>query len=85
MTDKLAIALLTILALPVLGASQHPKDDPRAQSIPSFATIEISLIGAPGINDERSYWEVAYEVRLASGAAIWDWHKRNEASGGRRG
>jgi hypothetical protein len=48
---------------------QKLKSQPPAPKIPTAATIEIVLLTAPGINDEGSKWEIAYELRIINEAA----------------
>ena len=39
-----------------------------SQEVPKAATIEIVLLRAPGIDDEGSQWEIAYEFRITNEA-----------------
>jgi hypothetical protein len=48
---------------------QKPKGQPPAPKIPTAATIEIVLLTAPGIDDEGSKWEIAYELRIINEGA----------------
>jgi hypothetical protein len=40
-----------------------------AREVPKLATIEVVLLTAPGIDDEGSKWEIAYEFRITNEAA----------------
>jgi hypothetical protein len=59
-----------VLLLASNNLPQKLKGQPPAQKIPTAATIEIVLLTAPGIDDEGSKWEIAYEFRITNEAAI---------------
>ncbi|MDQ1707434.1 MAG: hypothetical protein QOJ88_645 [Pyrinomonadaceae bacterium] len=70
-----AAAILFLVAGSGLG--EPTKGPPIPWEIPKTATIEIVLVNTPGINDEGSRWEIAYEFRIASEAALWQvWKER---------
>jgi hypothetical protein len=55
---------------------------PVSQEIPKTATVEIVLLRAPGISDEGSRWEIAYEFRIADQATRWQaWKQRKLKTG----
>jgi hypothetical protein len=75
--NKLGLGRLTlffscvgVLLLAGNALPQKPKGQPPAPEIPTAATIEIVLLTSPGINDEGSQWEIAYEFRVSNEAAI---------------
>jgi len=77
MRKQLIISVLTMLVSAFACAAQS--ENLRRQTVPTSATIEIALVDAPGITDYESHWQAAYEIGIASDAAIWDAHKRNES------
>jgi hypothetical protein len=52
-----------------------------SQEVPKAATVEVVLLSAPGINDEGSQWEIAYEFRITNEAALWEAHKQEKSQG----
>ena len=71
-----------ILLLVTNGLSQESKSGQLpSQQVPKSATIEIVLLKAPGIDDEGSRWEIAYEFRLSNEAAIFEAHKQEKSQG----
>jgi hypothetical protein len=89
MTKVFLFAFLSVLLLAAPGFTQQTeKASNSGRSIPTYATIEIVLVDAPGINIEESRWNITYEIRIASDAALWESHKRNttnDSSGERVG
>ena len=64
------LGCIGVFLLVTNGWSQEPKaGQSPAQQIPRAATIEIVLLTAPGIDDEGSKWEIAYEFRITNEAA----------------
>jgi hypothetical protein len=57
---------------------------PISHEIPKTATVEIILLGAPGINDEGSRWEIAYEFRIANQATCYEAWKQGKFKDGSR-
>lgn len=55
---------------------------PPAQEVPKIATVEI-MLNAPGIASPESNWEIAYELRLASDAVLWQASKQRQNGNGR--
>jgi hypothetical protein len=78
MREQPIISLLTMLLSAFACAAQS--GNPRRQPVPTSATIEIALVAAPGITAYESHWQAAYEIGIASDAAIWDAHKRTESA-----
>lgn len=56
-----------------------------SQEVPKSATVEIVLLSAPGIDDEGSKWEIAYEFRIineaANEAAFFEARKQGKPQG----
>jgi hypothetical protein len=56
-----------------------------SREVPKAAIVEIVLLRAPGIDDEGSQWEIAYELRMttaaASEAAYFEARKRGKSQG----
>jgi hypothetical protein len=66
----LYIGCIGVLLLVTNGLSQELKSGQLpSQEIPNAATVEIVLLTAPGISDEGSKWEIAYEFRIINEAA----------------
>jgi len=72
MIKILSLSFATIL---FLAASSTPsnllKSVQASQEIPKAATVRITLVNAPGINNEGSRWEIAYELRIINQADDW--------------
>jgi len=66
----LCAAFLSILLFAVGSFSQVKKEESNAAL--KTATIKITLLDLPGANLEKSKWEVAYELRIASGKELSD-------------
>ena len=67
---RLFIGCIALLLLVTNGLSQELKSGQLpSQEIPKAATVEIVLLTAPGIDDEGSKWEIAYEFRITNEAA----------------
>ena len=83
MIKILSLSFATIL---FLAASSTPsnllKSVQASQEIPKAATVRITLVNAPGINDEGSRWEIAYELRIINQAAEWQAWKQGKFKGG---
>jgi hypothetical protein len=66
----LYIGCIGIVLLVTNGLSQELKSGQLpSQQVPKAATVEIVLLNAPGIDDEGSQWEIAYEFRITNEAA----------------
>lgn len=66
----LLIGCIGVILLVTNGRSHEVKPAQLpSQQVPTAATIEIVLLTAPGINDEGSQWEIAYEFRITNEAA----------------
>lgn len=80
------ILSLGIAAILFLAASSVPGNllasAPASQELPKAATVKIVLVNAPGINDEGSRWEIAYQLRIANQATAWDAWKQKKLAGG---
>nr|MBA2621693.1 hypothetical protein [Acidobacteriota bacterium] len=66
----LSAAFLTVLLFAVGGFSQVKKEDSNAAL--KAATLKITLLDLPGLNLEKSKWELAYELRIASEKELFD-------------
>jgi hypothetical protein len=66
----LLTAFLTVLLFAVGGFSQIKKEDSNAAL--KAATLKITLLDLPGLNLEKSKWELAYELRIASEKELFD-------------
>ncbi len=66
----LLAAFLTVLLFAVAGFSQVKKVD--SSTWLKAATIKITLLDLPGVNLEKSKWELAYELRIASEKELFD-------------
>ena len=64
----LLFSYVGMLLLVCNSMAQNQKSGPP-QRIPTAATVEIVLLTAPGIDDEGSKWEIAYEFRIINEAA----------------
>jgi hypothetical protein len=87
MIKKLSLSLVAILFLAGGNVPGNPLARlPTPQAIPRAATVEIVLLKAPGINDEGSRWEIAYEFRIINQADDWQAWKQGKfkAGGGER-
>lgn len=83
MTSILSSSLAAILFLTASGAPDNLRAGVRtSQEVPKAATVRIFLTKAPGINDEGSRWEIAYEFRIASQAAEWEAFKKRKSKDG---
>ena len=67
---SLLFSCVGVLLLAGNTLPQKLKGQPPAPKIPTAATIEIVLFTAPGIDDEGSKWEIAYEFRITNEADI---------------
>lgn len=65
----LFIGCIGVLLLVTNGLSQESSGQLPSQEVPKAATIEIVLLTGPGVNDEGSKWEIAYEFRITNEAA----------------
>lgn len=74
---RATIAILVLPGIPFRHAQAGLQD--RRQS-PKAAVVEVVLTGAPGIDDEGSQWEIAYEFRLADEKLLWQ--RRSDLKGG---
>jgi hypothetical protein len=85
MIRLLSLSLVGILFLAAAGAPTNPRASARtSQVIPRAATVKIVLLKAPGINDEGSRWEIAYELRIANEATLWNSRKDLKAGSEKR-
>jgi hypothetical protein len=66
----LSAAFLTVLLFAVGGFSQVKKEGSNAAL--KAATLKITLLDLPGVNLEKSKWELAYELRIASEKELFD-------------
>ncbi|MDQ1640209.1 MAG: hypothetical protein QOF62_3548 [Pyrinomonadaceae bacterium] len=78
MIKRLSLSLAATLFLAAGSLpGKHAAALPIPPEIPKTATVEIVLLNAPGINDAGSNWEIAYEFRIATEAALWQvWKER---------
>lgn len=83
MIKLLSLTLAAILLLGVGGAPGNLRAKmPASQEPPKAATVKIILLKAPGINDEGSRWEIAYEFRIANEITLWEAWKQRKSKGG---
>jgi hypothetical protein len=65
---------IAILLLATNGLSQNARG--RQQSLsekaPTSAIIEVALVNAPGINDESSKLEIAYQLRITNESTFYE-------------
>lgn len=67
---SLFIGCIGVLLLVTSGLTQEFKSGQLpSHKAPKAATIEVVLLKAPGIDDEGSQWEIAYEFRIVNEAA----------------
>jgi len=66
----LCAAFLSVLIFAVSGFAQAKKEESNAAL--KAATIKITFLDLPGIADEKSKWELAYELRIASEKELFD-------------
>jgi hypothetical protein len=80
------VVSLSLAATLFLAASSAPSNFwasmQASQEVPKAATVEIILLKAPGINDEGSWWEIAYEFRIINQAAEWQAWKQGKFKAG---
>lgn len=83
MIKILSLSLTAILFLAVGSVPGKLRASMKAaQEVPKAATIKVVLVNAPGINDEESKWEIAYEFRLANEITLWKAWKQRQTNGG---
>lgn len=83
MIRLVSLSLATTLFFAAGSVSGKPGTAlPISQEIPKMAVVEITLLRAPGINDGGSRWEIAYEFRIASEAALWEAGKQGKFKAG---
>ena len=63
------LLLLTQCVLTINGQS-------AAKEIPGAATVEVTLLKAPGLNLAESNWEIAYEFRITNELSLWTERKK---------
>ena len=75
------LSLAVVLFLAASSSSGNPGVCmPFLKGVPKAATVEIILLKAPGLNDARSQWEIAYDFRIANEAALWGARKQKKSS-----
>lgn len=85
MIRYLSLILTIVLPLVTHGVSRI-QGQSALEEVPKAATVEVYLLKAPGIDDDRSRWEIAYEFRIANDKTIFDERKKlTEGSGERVG
>lgn len=85
MTRLLSLTLAAILFLVVAVSPANQRASARtSQIVPKAATVKIVLLRAPGINDVGSRWEIAYELRIANEATLWNSRKDLKAGSEKR-
>ncbi|HUQ32718.1 MAG TPA: hypothetical protein VM095_11395 [Pyrinomonadaceae bacterium] len=83
MKRPLSLNLAAILFLAVGGLPDNLRASMKAsQKVPKAATVKIVLLNAPGMNDEGSKWEIAYEFRIANEITLWKAWKQGQSNGG---
>ncbi|MBA3633491.1 MAG: hypothetical protein H0W58_11905 [Acidobacteria bacterium] len=58
----LCTVFLSVLLFVVNGSSQVGREE--SNTAPKMATIKITLLDLPGVKDEKSKWEIGYELRI---------------------
>ncbi|SRR6266446_2332591 len=79
-----SLSLAAILFLAVCTSDKVAAGLPIPQEVPRTASVEIVLLSAPGINDEGTRWEIAYEFRIANDATLWQAAKQGKFKNGSR-
>lgn len=54
----------------------------EAQKTPNVVAIKFTLLNSPGITDEGSRWETAYELRIANEEAYYEASRQGKFKGG---
>lgn len=67
---KLFTVFLSSLLFSFNAFSQVKKEE--SNTVLTAATIKITLLDLPGVNLEKSKWEIAYELRITSGKELSD-------------
>jgi hypothetical protein len=62
-------AILLFAAYP--GSGNPAAAQTVSRTIPGTASLEFILVRAPGMDDEASNWEIAYEFRTANEQTLW--------------
>ncbi len=62
---KILYVIFLLILFSAFNAFPQVKKE-ESNIAPKAATIKISLLELPGVNLEKSKWEVAYELRIAS-------------------
>ncbi|HSS21758.1 MAG TPA: hypothetical protein VLL54_16920 [Pyrinomonadaceae bacterium] len=79
----LSFTLAVILFLGTSSVAGEGASFQTSQEIPKTATVEIILLAAPGIDEQGSSWEIAYEFCIANQAALYEaWKQGKFADGG---
>lgn len=65
---------IAILLLATSGLSQDARgwQQSPSQKAPTSAIIEVALVNAPGIDDESSKLEIAYQLRITNESTFYD-------------
>ena len=78
-----SLGIATILFLAISTTPDNLRASvPASQEIPKVATVRITLVNAPGINDAGSRWEIAYELRIINQADDWKAWKQGKFKAG---
>lgn len=64
MTNLFWCYLLIFLSFPISSFSQ--KIGEKFNVVPKIATVTYKLLDMPGINNEKSKWEISFELRIIS-------------------
>lgn len=82
MKRVVSLSLATVLFLTAGSAPDNLRARmPASQEIPKAATVKV-ILKTPGINDEGSRWEIAYEFRIANEITLWEAWKQRKSNGG---
>lgn len=83
MIKAFSVSLAAVLFLVAGTVPGKPRAGlPLPQEIPRTAIVEIILLQAPGLNDEGSRLEMAYEFRIANDAVRYQGWKQKQTKGG---
>lgn len=78
---SLTFAVILLLIISIVPDNSLARM-PTSQEIPKSATVKVVLLNSPGINDEGSRWEIAYELHLANEITLWEAWKQRTSNGG---
>jgi hypothetical protein len=80
-TTVAAVAMALAFLLALSGRQTAASDPGAATSVPRLASVEVSLLKAPGLNMRDSRWEIAYEFRITNEIGLWEATQRRRLNG----